>query len=201
MNNDPNPNDPTMPMYQNSHPPPPRQPPRLVQWYRAKMARKPMVTGCLTALIALVILLLCGTISGIAHGGLQSLQASPTPVVRLTPKLIATPVQTTTPKPTSTPEQTTTPAPTATPLPTATPAPICSGTQIEGACYNYDSVGGSLVYNPPSSFCDYFLCVSTFWTATNGYVVECGDGKHSHSGGVSGACSRNGGVVETLYQH
>jgi hypothetical protein len=194
---------------------PPRQPlphQRVIAWYHAKRARKPVVTGCLTAFAALVVLLLCGTISGIANGGLQSLtrEATPTPVVQKTP-IHATPTRTPAPKPTAAPAHTATPVPTATPQPTAAPVPtatptpvpiVCAGgTQIEGACYNYDLAGGSLVYSPPASFCAYFACVSTFWTSTNGYVVKCGDGKHSHSGGVAGACSRNGGVVAAIYQH
>jgi hypothetical protein len=40
--------------------------------------------------------------------------------------------------------------------------------------------------------------VITFWTATRGYVVQCASGKWSHSGGVSGACSSNGGVARML---
>ena len=35
----------------------------------------------------------------------------------------------------------------------------------------------------------------------NGYVVECANGEYSHSGGVSGACSRDGGVAAILYSH
>src|SRR5205823_3014390 len=48
---------------------------------------------------------------------------------------------------------------------------------------------------------DYFSCVSTFWTATRGYVAECANGEYTHSAGVSGACSRDGGVSRTLYSH
>ena len=66
--------------------------------------------------------------------------------------------------------------------------------------YNF-TPPGNLIYHPASAFCKYFGCVSTFWTSTNGYVAECVDGKYTHSGGISGACSRNGGVLRPLYSH
>ena len=43
-------------------------------------------------------------------------------------------------------------------------------------------------------------CITNFPNGT-GYIVECGDLKWSHSGGKSGACSQNGGVIATLYRH
>jgi hypothetical protein len=74
-------------------------------------------------------------------------------------------------------------------------------TGVNGNPWGYDFNAGSLIYNPNSGFCNYFTCVSTFWTKTSGYVVECGNGKYSHSGGVKDVCSRDGGVQATLYQH
>jgi hypothetical protein len=68
--------------------------------------------------------------------------------------------------------------------------------------YDFNRNHGRLIYRPNSRFCGrYFTCVSTFWRATRGYVVCCGDGKYSHSGGVRGACSHNRGVSRILYQH
>jgi hypothetical protein len=65
--------------------------------------------------------------------------------------------------------------------------------------YNFCSRGG-LIYRPPSNFCSYFTpCVSTFWTAPSGYVVQCVDRKWSHSGGVADACTTDGGVSRNLY--
>jgi hypothetical protein len=77
------------------------------------------------------------------------------------------------------------------PQPTSPPAPT----------YNTDPNGGQLVYSPPADFCNNNACVSTFWVDTAGYVVECANGEYSHSGGVRGVCSRDGGVAATLYQH
>jgi hypothetical protein len=65
--------------------------------------------------------------------------------------------------------------------------------------WGYNFVTGSIIYNPNSAFCSYFLCVSTFWQNTSGYVVECNDGEYSHLGGVLGACSGHGGVSQILY--
>lgn len=52
--------------------------------------------------------------------------------------------------------------------------------------YTFD--GGSLIFSPPSNFCDYFNCIASFWNGT-GYVVQCVDGTFSLSGGRSGVCS------------
>ncbi|HEX3640533.1 MAG TPA: hypothetical protein VHV10_04530 [Ktedonobacteraceae bacterium] len=79
------------------------------------------------------------------------------------------------------------------------PAPPPTG--VNGNPWGYDFNPGSLIYNPNSGFCSYFNCVSTFWTATNGYVAECGNGKYTHSDGVKGACSKDSGVSKVLYQH
>ena len=65
----------------------------------------------------------------------------------------------------------------------------------------YNFTPGALIYKPAARFCSYFSCVSTFWTSTNGYVAECADGHFTHSGGISGACSLNGGVLRPLYSH
>ena len=117
-----------------------------------------------------------------------------------------------------TPSPTDTPTPTPSPTPTPTPAPIQQSAQqpvqqsqpveppakasgVNGNPWGYNFTPGSLIYDPNSGFCSYFSCVTTFWKDTNGYVVECGNGKYSHSGGVKGACSEDGGVEATLYQH
>jgi hypothetical protein len=84
--------------------------------------------------------------------------------------------------------------------PTPTPIPVYVG--VNGNPWGYDFTPGSLIYSPPADFCGkYFSCVSSFWTSTNGYVVECANQLYSHSGGVRGACSRDGGVAAILYQH
>src|SRR5205823_639488 len=115
-----------------------------------------------------------------------------------TPTVLAPLAPTATPRlpaPTPTPRPTHQSAavPTRPPTPTAaavkpTPTPThCVGVNNNPWCYDFNP--GKSIYAPPSAFCDYFTCVSTFWTATNGYVAECVDGHYTHSGGVSGACS------------
>ena len=132
----------------------------------------------------------------------DSTSPSPTP----SPTAIPSPIATATPTlaPTSAP----TAAPTAVPTPTPTvappPPPPPPTANLCGAPSNpwgYNLCGrGGLIYQPQAAFCSYFSpCVSTFWTATSGYVVQCVSGKWSHSGGVSGSCSSNGGVARSLY--
>jgi hypothetical protein len=55
------------------------------------------------------------------------------------------------------------------------------------------------IYNPPGTLCTFLDCISSFWSSTNGYVIECADGEFSHSGGVSGSCSSHGGNWRPLY--
>lgn len=87
------------------------------------------------------------------------------------------------------------------PTPTLTPVPT-TGLGVNGNPWGYDFTIGNLIYQPPSTFCDqYFSCVSSFWTSTNGYVAECNNGLYTHSGGVRGACSKDGGVERILYSH
>jgi len=105
------------------------------------------------------------------------IQQTPTAVVHATPRPIVTPK----------------------PQPTQPPAPTCQAVNNNPWCYNFTA--GSLIYSPQAAFCDYFSCVSTFWVDTNGYVAECGNGKYTHSDGVSGACSRDGGILRVLYSH
>jgi hypothetical protein len=124
-------------------------------------------------------------------------QDKPTPTQASTPTPQApTPTQPPTPEPT--------PIPTQAPKPTQPPAPTpVTHTGANGNPWGYDFTPGNYIYNPPADFCTagYFTCVLTFSTATNGYVAACNDGKYTHSGGVKGACSHNGGVKSPLYSH
>jgi hypothetical protein len=72
---------------------------------------------------------------------------------------------------------------------------------VNGNPWGYNFTPGKLLYTPAAAFCTYFACVSSFWTSTNGYVAECYNGDYTHSGGVRGACSRDGGVERPLYSH
>jgi hypothetical protein len=124
--------------------------------------------------------------------------ASSTPTTALSPSLSPSPLHS--PSPSPHPSLAPSPSPVATPPPP--PPPPAAGTcGAPSNPWGYNFCGrGSYITNPPADFCSYFYpCVSTFWTATRGYVVECASGSWSHSGGVSGACSKNGGVARILY--
>jgi hypothetical protein len=136
--------------------------------------------------------------------------ASTTPPVSVTPSASAIPTLTPTAAPTPIP----TPVPTAAPTPLPTAAPTVRPTAVPTArptapppnlCgaplnpWNYNFCGGSTISSPPSNLCDYFNCIASFWTSTNGYVEECQDGNYSHSGGRSGSCSSHGGNLRPLY--
>lgn len=164
------------------------------------------------SIVAGVLILSCVT-CGIIGATAPKTGDISTPTPTQAAVLIATAVPTATQRPTTIPTATPTPSPTptATMLPTATPTPKpvatqpkptpthCVGVNNNPWCYDFNP--GNLIYSPPSAFCSYFTCVSTFWTATRGYVAECANGSYTHSGGVSGACSRDGGVSRTLYSH
>ena len=198
-------------------PPPPMPPPRPGRkpWYRSPI-------GC-GILIGVLTLCLCtvaigkalppttpGTATTPTAQSTFSSQATLAPPD--TPTVLAPLAPTPTPRP-SAPTPTPTPSPTRQPAavptrpPTPTAAPVkptptpthCIGVNNNPWCYDFSP--GKYIYSPPSAFCTYFTCVSTFWTATSGYVAECVDGHYTHSGGVSGACSHNGGVLRALYSH
>lgn len=72
--------------------------------------------------------------------------------------------------------------------------------QIAANPWNYRFTGTILLRHPNIAFCTRFLCVTTFWKDQRGYVVQCRNGKYSHSGGIPGACSQDLGVMNTVYQ-
>lgn len=126
---------------------------------------------------------------------------------------VTPPIATVRPSPSSSPSPSPTHLPSPSPQPTPTPVAIASlppapapppaadtcGAPSNPWGYNFCGRGGYIT-SPAADFCTYFApCVSTFWTATRGYVVQCVSGKWSHSGGVSGSCSSNGGVSRILY--
>jgi hypothetical protein len=210
-------NQPTMPTnqyqpYGQYPPPPPPQKPLVHQqfgrWYRRQWGKNKVLTGIITLV---VVLLLCGAVSnGIAHSSQNSTITDsttptatqiaqnhivPTSAPRATAKPTATPTPTPIP-PTPTPEQV---QPTS--VPTQAPAPTCDMYEAGGVCYDTNSAGGSPVTVTPAGFCSAYPCVTDFSTANRGYIVECGNGKWSHSGGITGVCSRDGNVAATLYSH
>lgn len=156
----------------------------------------------------LALFTICG---GIANATTPTQQ----PMTTIVSSSMTTPLPTEKPTQVPTPTETPTPVPTPTETPTPTQAPVQSQpeqqqqpvqqqpatTGVYGNPWGYDFNPGSKIYNPNSGFCSYFSCVTTFWKDTSGYVIECGNGDFSHSGGISGACSRDGGVQAILYQH
>lgn len=167
----------------------------------------------------IVLLFVCSICSVAAFPGraatqtVQTTQTTPTAAIVQKQAVITKPTATPTPKPTPTPRPTPTPKPTQAPVPTPTPiptqAPAPAPTQppaqqaVNGNPwgYNFDPNGGSVIYDAPAGFCNYFACIPSFTESENGYLVECGNLEYSHSGGRSGACSKDGGVINTLYSH
>jgi len=125
----------------------------------------------------------------------QTTKSTPIPTLKPTDTPVPTQV------PTAVPTQAPTPIPTKAPAPTPVPTQPPAQTGLNGNPWGYDLNTGNLIYSPPADFCNYFSCVGTFWTKTNGYVDECSDGTYSHSGGVRGTCSRHGGEAQPLYSH
>lgn len=200
-------------------------PPPVPPTFRGKQPKSPkkpltrrdkiISVGC----FAVALLFLCGVIGVIAtaanaHNGttasapttivvvpsdtptavVQSVLPTDTPTIAPTDTPVPTPTAKPTPRPTATPTQ---------PIvqqPTPTTTPHCVAVNNNPWCYNFITPG-NVIMNPPSAFCSYFNCVSTFWVDTNGYVAECGNGKYTHSASVNGACSRDGGVAQILYSH
>jgi hypothetical protein len=206
--------------FQPPQPPPLRQSGGFRQWLNTRTRGTKFALGCGTLFI---VLLLC-MCSLAAYGSTLPQTNSPTPTTstannggQSTPvSVIATdtatvtldstptpsPTPTDTPIPTPTPSPTSKPVPTPAPRPTLTPAPKCVAVNNNPWCYDFNP--GNLIYVPPSGFCNYFACISSFYAPDDpgdGYIVECSDGSYSQSGGESGACSYHGGVMRPLYSH
>jgi hypothetical protein len=91
------------------------------------------------------------------------------------------------------------PTPPVTFNPTPTP---CPGVNCNPWGYNF--IPGTLIYNPPVSFCNYFACVPNFnqpHHIPSGYVVECNDGMYSQFVGRRATCILHGGMMRPLYAH
>jgi len=127
---------------------------------------------------------------------------TPAPVAPVpTPSDVPSPSSSPSPSPSASPKPSPVLKPSPKPTPRRSPAPVVNLCGAPANPWHYNFCGrGSVIYRPNANFCTYFVpCVSTFWTKTSGYVVRCVSGKWSHSGGVSGACSSNGGVSRILY--
>jgi hypothetical protein len=178
----------------------------------SKRPKVGIIVGAIVTLCALFIYTVGNTSgSGLKNTSISSSTIAPTAtsvgVIHLTPvatKVLVKPTIAPTKAPTPTPTAVPTSIPTQPPVPTAPPAPQPTQppiTGVNGNPWGYNFQSGNLIYNPPSNFCAYFNCIPSFWKSTNGYVDECNDDTYSHSGGVSGACSRHGGEMRPLYSH
>ncbi|GLV55902.1 hypothetical protein KDH_27460 [Dictyobacter sp. S3.2.2.5] len=181
---------------------------RLLAWYRRRNLFGKLGIGCV-GLIVILSMCTCSIAMANPSASQQSASTAPTTQAKAQPthapvKPTATPTPAPTPTPTPTPKPRPTPIPpTPTPVPpapTQAPAPPPMQTGVNGNPWGYNFNSGRDIYDPNPDFCSYFNCIKSFWTSTNGYVVECNDGEYSHSGGRSGACSRNGGVEATLLE-
>jgi hypothetical protein len=86
-------------------------------------------------------------------------------------------------------------APASQATPPAKPVNLCGAPANP---WKYSFCGSHLITAPASAFCSYFSCISSFANGL-GYVVQCGDGKFSKSGGRTGVCSQHGGFKRNLY--
>jgi hypothetical protein len=198
--------------------PPPQQRTGCWSWYKTRTRNAKIGLGCGTILALLLFFSCIG--SAIGSGNLAT-HITPTPTstsgqaaIIISPTVAQdTPTAVPTQKPMPTPsiEPTPTPIPTQAaqatqaPQPTQPPKPTPSSCQAVNGnpwCYNFSS--GNLIYNPPSNFCNYFACITSFWEPDDpgdGYIVQCSDSMYSQSGGERGACSYHGGVMRPLYSH
>lgn len=198
-------NDPTHPFQVPPPPPPPphasmthaqitpSRPSRFAPraWYRKQSKKAQGDIGCFTLLVALLLCFMCASASeDTSSDNSLAQQSSSSPAVKVQYKQ----TKPTIPSPAPTPK----PSPTPTPKPTPTPVLVTTG--MNGNPWGYDFNPGTEIYNPNPDFCSYFHCISNFWNGA-GYVVQCGNGHYNKSGGRRGACSRDGGVAQTLYQH
>lgn len=190
-------------------PPPPPRPPR---------NRKKIAIGCGTLFLLFLIIGSCNAIisggRGVVNTDAPSSQGDTSTVATMPPHATTASNDVQPPEPTTAPTTAPThavpttvaptPVPTQPPAPTQAPAPTSPPvhTGVNGNPWGYDFTAGNLIYSPPADFCgQYFTCVTTFWKSMNGYVAQCADGIFTHSGGVRGECSHNGGKGQILYSH
>lgn len=182
----------------------PQQKPTAWQWYRAQRSKTRRGIGCGVIVAILLLIGMCSSVVSAASNSGNQANSDATPTNQVvqqaasstdTPTTAATATATPTPKPKPTPRPTTPPA-----QPTPTSAPSHTGVNGNPWGYDFNSTGGSMIYNPPATFCSYFACITTFWNG-HGYVDQCVDGDYSKSGGLSGACSHHGGEQQPLYSH
>lgn len=178
-------------------------------WYKGQSRRTQIIVGCVTG----VLLISCcafgaansnantntDTTNQQASTGGSSTNASPSGTTSQPTATHVAATATANPHPTVAPVAT---QPVSHP-PTATTPPAPKYPAINSNPWDYTFTNtGHLLYQPVGSFCSsgYFTCVSTFWKDTKGFVIQCNNGRYSHSGGVQGECSRDGGPGNPVYQ-
>jgi hypothetical protein len=191
--------------------PPPRRQTGIWQWYKSRTKKVKLSIGCGAILAVLLFFSCIGTAVGSVNLATQSTPTPTTPpqqaAIFVSPTITQVPTPTPTQQPTPTPTPSPTPqptiSPTPTPKPTQPPPTPCPGVNCNPWGYNFTP--GKLIYYPPSNFCGaYFNCIPTFVEPDDpgdGYIVQCGDGLFSQSGGERGACSHHEGVSRPLYSH
>lgn len=215
-------NNPQHPLYQQPQPYYPQQPiyqqpgqfvqpqaPKrtLRQRFKALPKKTRAGIGC-ASLLLILSLCICTAVVSTANSSSHTTQLASVTTPTLPPTTTHKATALSKPDPTAKPKPTLAPTaiPTQAPVPTQPPAPPAPTsppvqTGVNGNPWGYNFTTGNLIYSPNAAFCDYFTCVSTFWKDTNGYVAECYNGSYTHSGGISGACSRDGSVKQPLYSH
>lgn len=195
---------PVYPPYNQQHPLPHES---FTRWF-SQQGRNTKV-GCICFLI-IGVLVLCGvsaTIGNAVNANNGTIATVPTTIVAIPSDTPTTIVQAILPTDTPTATPTTKPTPKPTPTPTqlvVRPTPTQSHTGVNGNPWGYDFNPGRYIDYPPSGFCSYFNCISTFYESDDpgdGYIIECQDGTYSQSGGERGACSSHGGELRPLYSH
>jgi hypothetical protein len=150
----------------------------------------------LAAAFVLLALAACGEATGTSGSSSTSTSSSP-------PAIGGGDTATAAPPATPTPAATAPPTPRPTAAPTANIGGAVRATPTANTCgappnpWGYGFCSGSTITGPPSTFCDYFDCISSFWNG-RGYVEECQDTRYSKSGGIRGSCSQHGGNLRPL---
>jgi hypothetical protein len=186
----------------------------IIQWFRGQQTKTKVGLGC-GIVFALLMFFSCISAAFGSQAVVPAVTPTPTqqlaqaqqhvtasPTRAASPTRVPTRAASPTAKPTVRPQATPTTA-RPTPKPTQPPQPTtCPGINCNPWGYNFTP--GNLIYTPPSNFCSYFPCISSFWEPDDpgdGYVVQCADSLYSQSGGERGACSYHGGVSRPLYAH
>jgi hypothetical protein len=75
----------------------------------------------------------------------------------------------------------------------STPGVAATATPAAGAQNPAAFLGSA---NPPANFCSFAACVPNFFQDP-GFVVQCGDGLYSKTGGTTSVCPGRGGVLRS----